>query len=463
MLFSSANFLFIFLPIVLAVYYLPFGRKYKNAWLFLTSLYFYGWGEPVYLLLMVFSITINYVFGLLLEKFDSSQGKRKFIVALSVVVNLSLIGVFKYSGLFVTSLNGLFNLSIPVPQISLPIGISFYTFQIMTYVLDVYRRDEKTQHSYINLGTYITMFPQLIAGPIVRYGDIAEQLVTRVESVARFNKGIRIFIIGLGKKLLIANSCAFIADKIIDDFGGAGTAAAWVGIIAYSFQIFFDFSGYSTMAIGLGEMLGFRMPPNFNFPYIARSVTDFWRRWHMTLSTFFRDYLYIPLGGNRVKFPRYCFNLLIVWFATGLWHGASYNFILWGLYYGVLILIEKIFLGKVFKKVPALGVVFTIAATIFGWIIFRITDLSQIGAFIKLLFGIGTGEGTLLSFGVLPYLPWLVVGAVFSTPLPRRIFQWINKSTVGKLVFDILLGVIFFYCVAAVITESYNPFIYFRF
>ena len=413
---------------------------------------------------MVLSVTVNYFVGLGIERFRAKEREKtaRGIFWGSVAFNLGLIAVFKYSGFLVGTINGLTGLRVPLPQISLPIGISFYTFQIMTYVIDVYRRDVAVQRSYVALGAYIAMYPQLIAGPIVRYGDIAEQLDHRRETLWGFASGIRTFTMGLAKKVLLANLCGRIADGVLGA-EGFGTAAAWVGVLAYAFQIYFDFSGYSTMAIGLGEMMGFRMPENFRYPYISRSVTEFWRRWHITLSTFFRDYLYIPLGGNRVPEARWYLNLFLVWFATGLWHGASWNFVLWGLYYGALLVLEKKVLGKWLAKLPPVaGFCYTALITLFGWVIFYHTDFAGVGRTFAALFGFGGGE-TLLSLGVFSYLPVLIPAAVFATPLPKKLYDRAREGMVGTIFCDLLLMGLFVLSVASLTSDTFNPFIYFRF
>lgn len=465
MVFSSSVFLFVFLPLCLLFYYLCPTRRGKNFILFTFSLVFYAWGEPVFVLLMLLSIAVNFGAGLLIEHFQLANNRQaeRFTLWASVVFNLGLIGVFKYSAFAVGSVNSLLHLSLPLPQIALPIGISFYTFQIMTYVIDVYRRDERAQHSFVALGTYISMFPQLIAGPIVRYGDIADQLENRKETFSDFAEGSRIFILGLCKKVLIANPMGAIADHIINA-GTANTFTAWIGILAYTFQIFFDFSGYSTMAIGLGRMFGFHMPENFRYPYTATSITDFWRRWHITLSTFFRDYVYIPLGGNRVKKSRWFFNLFIVWFCTGLWHGASWNFVLWGLYYAVLLVIEKQFLGKWMEKWPKfLRILYSFFLVVLGWVLFRMESFSAIGSYFSALFGFGSGVDTALSLGVFDKLPYFLPAVLFSFPIFQKLYDRMQKNTVGIMVMDLVLFGLLLLCVTALTADTFNPFIYFRF
>ena len=468
MVFSSLVFLFHFLPLVLLCYYLVPARflHARNAVLFVFSLIFYAWGEPRFVLLMLLSVAVNYAAGLLIGRFRAreKQGGCRAVLWSSVAFNLAMIGVFKYSGFLISTVNTLLGTALPVPDIALPIGISFYTFQIMTYVIDVYRGDTPPQRSLISLGTYIAMFPQLIAGPIVRYGDIASQLDRRTETVSGFAEGVRIFVMGLAKKVLLATGMGYIADTVLSNLQGAGTLAAWTAILAYTMQIFFDFSGYSTMAVGLGRMFGFVMPENFRYPYTALSITDFWRRWHITLSTFFRDYVYIPLGGNRVSRPRFYLNIFIVWFCTGLWHGASWNFVLWGLYYAVLLLLEKQVIGKHLDRLPKpVRFVYTFLCVVFGWVIFRMESLSGIGALFAALFGNAAGAGTPLSLGVLPQVLLFVPAVLFCLPAPARLYEKLRAHTAGAVLCDVLLAALFFYCVTSLVSDSFNPFIYFRF
>ncbi len=376
MLFSSNVFLFAFLPVVLLLYFIC-PRRLRNPVLLLWSLVFYGWGEPVYLFLMIATILLNYGFGLWIHKKQAAGEKAKLPLVLGVVANLVILGFFKYAGFFVQQLQAVvpFLSGVKAPEISLPIGISFYVFQSMSYVIDVYRNDAPVQKNPLTFGTYVTLFPQLIAGPIVRYKDVAEQMETRRENVHDFASGVQLFVLGLGKKVLLANPMGNLWNLLQAE---GGTLTAWVGILAYSLQIYFDFSGYSDMARGLGRMFGFEFLENFNYPYISASITEFWRRWHISLSTWFREYVYIPLGGNRKGLPRQILNLLIVWGLTGFWHGASWNFILWGLYYAVLLILEKLFLLKLLKKAPGIfGHLYTIFAVLLGWVLFYFENLFQ--------------------------------------------------------------------------------------
>ena len=384
MVFSSLLFMFQYLPVVLAVYYFV-PAKYRNIWLFIANLVFYGWGEPVYILLMLFSITLNYFAGLLVEKFRQQKKTARKILAANITINLLLLGFFKYYDLFAATLNLLPFLSLPLLNLTLPIGISFYTFQTMSYPIDLYRGDAEVQRSYIRFGTFVALFPQLIAGPIVRYKDIAGQLGFRAGDMGQFSSGVRRFAVGLGKKVLLANNIGMLWDVYsVKTPGELTTAGAWLGILAFSMQIYFDFSGYSDMAIGLGRMLGFEFLENFNYPYISKSVTEFWRRWHISLGTWFRDYVYIPLGGNRKGLKRQLLNIFIVWALTGFWHGASWNFLLWGIYYALFLLLEKVFLLKKLKKLPNfVGHVYAVLAAVLGWVLFEMDSLPRIGNFYR--------------------------------------------------------------------------------
>ena len=463
MVFSSLTFLFVFLPIALiGCFLLP--KKWKIGFLLLISLVFYAWGEPIYVLLMIGSIAANWAIGLFM---DRSRHKKGWLVA-SIVLNLLLLAVFKYAGLFWNTVRGLFPapLSDKTVSIRLPIGISFFTFQIMSYVIDLYRGNAKVQKNPIRFGAYVTMFPQLIAGPIVRYVDIEAQLDRPDLSVDNVAAGVRRFLIGLSKKVLLANTTAVLWEQLSASPSGNGVIGAWVGLFAYTFQIYFDFSGYSDMAIGLGRMLGFRFLENFDYPYIAESVTDFWRRWHISLSTWFREYVYIPLGGNRKGLLRQILNLLIVWALTGLWHGASWNFVVWGLYYGVLLTLEKLFFGKLLDRLPtAVRRLLTFLVAAVGWGIFYFTDFSALGAYFGSLVGINNrGLFTPVSSAwCLGYLPTLLICALAATPLGAKIAKKLERFAWFKPVQLIGCVALFVLCVASLASQSYNPFIYFRF
>ena len=378
MVFSSLTFLFLYLPLTLLVYFLS-PLRWRNFVLLVVSLLFYGWGEPVYIVIMFLSIIIDYTHGLLVEKFRSDDKKARWFVAQSVIFNLALLGFFKYWDFIAANLSLIPGIDLPQLGIPLPIGISFYTFQTMSYTIDVYRGDARCQRNVITFSTFVTLFPQLIAGPIIKYKDLDDQLEHRTHSPEQFASGVQIFVVGLAKKVLLANNIGKLWDTILAlPAGELTTAGAWLGVAAFAFQLYFDFSGYSDMAVGLGRMLGFEFMRNFNYPYIAKSVTEFWRRWHISLGTWFREYLYIPLGGNRVSKPRLFFNLLVVWAATGIWHGASWNFLIWGLYFAVLLILEKAFLGKLLQKLPAaLQHLYTLFLVLVSWAIFAVEDFGH--------------------------------------------------------------------------------------
>lgn len=464
MVFSSLVFMFAYLPITLLAYYLV-PRQGRNIFLFIVNLIFYGWGEPRLVLLMVFNIFFNYIGGWLVDKYRADAKKKKLFLILTCVLDIGILAVFKYTGMITETLNMLPFLNIPELQISLPIGISFYTFQTMSYVIDVYRDDAPVSKNFINFGTYVALFPQLIAGPIVRYRDVAEQLVNRRETLEMFTKGVKLFMVGLAKKVIIANTMGTLTTNIFATTDENGVVGTWVGMIAYTFQIYFDFSGYSDMACGLGNMMGFEFLKNFNYPYIAKSITDFWRRWHISLSTWFKEYVYIPLGGNRKGVKRQILNLLIVWELTGLWHGAAYNFVLWGLYYGLLLILEKFVLKKFLDRLPSfVQHIYTLFIIIIGWGLFYFTDVGQLGEFMVDLFNFGNGICGDQAFNlIMSNLPMLIIAAVASTPLAtmlytrfeHRRFMWIPETLycMGVLVVS----------TASLVNQSYNPFLYFRF
>lgn len=464
MVFSSLVFMFAYLPITLLAYYLV-PRQGRNIFLFIVNLIFYGWGEPKLVLLMVFNIFFNYIGGWLVDKYRADAKKKKLFLILTCVLDIGILAVFKYTGMITETLNMLPFLNIPELQISLPIGISFYTFQTMSYVIDVYRDDAPVSKNFINFGTYVALFPQLIAGPIVRYRDVAEQLVNRRETLEMFTRGVKLFMVGLAKKVIIANTMGTLTTNIFATTDENGVVGTWVGMIAYTFQIYFDFSGYSDMACGLGNMLGFEFLKNFNYPYIAKSITDFWRRWHISLSTWFKEYVYIPLGGNRKGVKRQILNLLIVWGLTGLWHGAAYNFVLWGLYYGLLLILEKFVLKKFLDRLPSfVQHIYTLFIVIIGWGLFYFTDVGQLGEFMVDLFNFGNGICGNQAFNlIMSNLPMLIIAAVASTPLAAMLynrfehtrFMWIPETLYCMGV----LGV----STASLVNQSYNPFLYFRF
>mgnify|MGYP000226118170 FL=1 len=464
MVFSSLVFMFAYLPITLLAYYLV-PRQGRNIFLFIVNLIFYGWGEPKLVLLMVFNIFFNYIGGWLVDKYRADAKKKKLFLILTCVLDIGILAVFKYTGMITETLNMLPFLNIPELQISLPIGISFYTFQTMSYVIDVYRDDAPVSKNFINFGTYVALFPQLIAGPIVRYRDVAEQLVNRRETLEMFTRGVKLFMVGLAKKVIIANTMGTLTTNIFATTDENGVVGTWVGMIAYTFQIYFDFSGYSDMACGLGNMMGFEFLKNFNYPYIAKSITDFWRRWHISLSTWFKEYVYIPLGGNRKGVKRQILNLLIVWGLTGLWHGAAYNFVLWGLYYGLLLILEKFILKKFLDRLPSfVQHIYTLFIIIIGWGLFYFTDVGQLGEFMVDLFNFGNGICGNQAFNlIMNNLPMLIIAAVASTPLATTLytrfehtrFMWIPETLYCMGVLAV--------STASLVNQSYNPFLYFRF
>ncbi len=473
MIFSSLLFLFRFLPAVLVLYYLA-PRPLRNLVLLLCSLVFYAWGEPVYIILMIVSILVSYTGGILVDRFKT-QGKRRAARAAllgSSVVSLSLLGFFKYADFVIGTVNSLTGAGIDLLKIALPIGISFYTFQTMSYTIDVYRGEAKVQKNLISFGAYVTMFPQLIAGPIVQYKTIDRQLRTRKETAGQFAYGIHRFMIGVGKKVLLANNAGVLWDTISSmEHTQIPVVMSWMGLAAYTFQLYFDFSAYSDMAIGLGHMFGFRFLENFNYPYISKSITEFWRRWHISLSTWFRDYVYIPLGGNRVGVWKHIRNILVVWMLTGIWHGASWNFVLWGIYYGILLLIEKFVLGKYLKKLPGVFQhIYCMFFVMLGWNLFVFDDMSAGISFARALFGTyGAGfcsrETLYLLYNNAVLLVLLILG---STQLPARAGNWIcaklrGKETLLTIVKNVFYVAIFLLSVAWLVDASYNPFLYFRF
>lgn len=469
MVFSSVMFLFRFLPAFLICYYVVPGRM-KNFVLFLGSLIFYAWGEPVYVLLMLFSTGVDYFHGRMIERFRGSGKARVFLIS-SVLINLGVLCFFKYADFLLQSVNGLLGTKIPLMNPGLPIGISFYTFQTMSYTIDVFRGEAKVQKSLLDFGVYVTMFPQLIAGPIVKYRDVEERLSRRRIGICEVSRGMRRFCTGLAKKVLLANNIGLLWAEISGKNSGELSAlTAWIGILAFAFQIYFDFSGYSDMAIGLGEMLGFRFPENFQYPYISASVTEFWRRWHISLGSWFREYVYIPLGGNRRGLPRQLVNIFIVWMLTGIWHGAGWNFLLWGLWFAVFLSLEKLFLGKILKALPRLfGVLYNSVVVLTGWVLFALETPEQIlGYFRALLGGSGLLDSQALYLGR-EYAVLLLIAAVAATPLGAGIARRLESSgtEAGTILYQlaekaVILGFLVF-SVAGIVDASYNPFLYFRF
>ncbi len=472
MVFSSVVFMLYFLPVTVGIYYLAArctSKSFvKNFILLIASLVFYAWGEPIYIVLMLISIYFNYIIGRDIDdarsRADEKRAKAAFVI--SIVFNLGVLGFFKYYGFVIDNINSIFKTEISVTSLSLPVGISFYTFQIMSYVIDLYRGKVKVQKNLLNFAVYISLFPQLIAGPIVRYADIAWQLKNRRETMQKFTDGMIRFVRGLAKKVLFANTMGALYETIQGDGAGSiSTVTAWIGIIAYTLQIYFDFSGYSDMAIGLGKIFGFEFCENFNYPYIASSVTDFWRRWHISLSSWFREYVYIPLGGNRRSTPRVILNLLIVWSLTGLWHGAAWNFIAWGFYYGIILILEKYLFKSVIKKIPPFVMhIVTMLIVMIGWVLFSSETFAAAFDYLSVMFGAsGTGfTDSQANYYLVSYGIFIVIASVFATPLPSRMVGKLKKGTANKLSI-IVYPLILILCIIFMVSETYNPFLYFRF
>ncbi len=466
MLFSSIPFLYYFLPSVLILYFIA-PKKLKNTVLMLSSLVFYGWGEPKYVVLMIASIVIGYFSGILIEAFSEKKLSKVFLGA-SVAVNLGFLGFFKYADFFIENFNAVTGLSVSLLRFALPIGISFYTFQILSYTIDVYRKDVPAQKNIINLAAYITMFPQLIAGPIVRYSDIAKQLEKRTLSFENFSKGIRRFVLGLAKKILIANSLGELCDifKASED---KSVLFYWLYAVAFGLHVYFDFSGYSDMAIGLGRLFGFHFAENFNYPYISRSATEFWRRWHMSLGTWFRDYVYIPLGGNRVSKIRWFLNIFVVWFLTGFWHGAAWNFIVWGLFFAILLILEKVVLLKYLNKTKVLSRIYTIVAVGISFVIFNAADMKEAFSYIGGMFGAGNVPvaSTEFFYYLKSFAVTLVIGIIGATPVVKRCAEKIfENNKVSKYIWVLEpagLVALLVIMTAYLVDGSFNPFLYFRF
>lgn len=478
MVFSSFVFLLVFLPLVLLLYYICPGRV-RNLLLLIASLIFYAWGEPVYVLIMVFSIFFDYVNGRLIERFKNrnSPWKAKAALVIDLCGNLAILGFFKYADFFIGNLNTITGAGISLLHIALPIGISFYTFQTMSYTIDVYRGVVPAQHNILTFATYVTLFPQLIAGPIVQYKTVEKELTERKVTLTDFSEGAFRFSVGLAKKVLLANQIGSLWDTI-SRLNQMSVATAWLGAVAYTFQIYFDFSGYSDMAIGLGRMFGFHFLENFNFPYMSKTITEFWRRWHISLSSWFREYVYIPLGGNRKGLARQLINIMIVWMLTGLWHGANWNFVLWGIYYGVLLMIEKLFLLKWLEKLPDwVGHIYTLFLVVIGWTIFAQTNLQQLGAYLKTMFGIGQAvfvDSDFLYFASTNavLLAALVICSIDfcafrNRRLPEKerstVYEAVEKSKGWTIVKPVIMLVLLVVSFAFLVGDSYNPFLYFRF
>lgn len=486
MVFSQLTFLYYFLPIVMIVYFFS-SDKIRNVLIFITGLLFYAWGEPFYVCLMLFSTAIDYTAGRLMAKYDDDNKKRKICLIVSVCMNVGLLAIFKYSDFLIDSFNGVFGTSVTNPvvlvnkalnslypfglnekRVELPIGISFYTFQSMSYTIDLYLRNIKVQKSFLNFASYVSLFPQIVAGPIVRYEDVANELESRTVNIAKISAGIGLFVKGLAKKVLLANNIGMVWTQIkAMDYSTISVATAWLGIIAFAFQIYFDFSGYSDMATGLGKMLGFEFPKNFDHPYISKSISEFWRRWHITLGSWFRSYVYIPLGGNRNGNFKTYRNLFITWAMTGLWHGASWNFILWGLFFGVLIIIERLGFGKILEKLPsAVSMLYTFVMVLFGWVLFDTDTLADAGRYYAAMFGAG---GSLVDsyarYTIASNAVMLVLCILISGGLGSRLISFCeekNKRASAVAGVAVKIGGLLI-CTAYLVGATYNPFLYFRF
>lgn len=458
MVFSSILFIFRFLPIAMGIYFLT-PKKLKNLSLLILSLIFYSWGEPRYFLLMIASIFVDYFISINIEKNNKNKKIKILLLAISIIFNVGILFFFKYINFFIENINSIFNMSLNNVKITLPLGISFYTFQTMSYTIDVFWGKVKAEKNIINFGAFVCLFPQLIAGPIVKYIDISKELKNRDINLDEIQEGIRLFILGLGSKVLIANNIGSLWNEVETmGFNNISTILAWMGIIAFSLQIYFDFNGYSLMAIGLGKILGFNFPNNFNYPYESRSITEFWRRWHITLGQWFKQYVYIPLGGNRLGRARTYFNLFIVWFLTGLWHGASYNFILWGLYFFILICIEKNGLLNLLNKHKLISHIYTIFFILVGWVLFAVIDLNKIINFLKKMFIFNAGNEWI--YYLRNYIIIYTIAIIFSTSFLKKIY---NKFVKSNIVDTIILITIFLLSIAYLVDSSYNPFLYFRF
>lgn len=470
MVFSSLMFLYIYLIFVLFIYFIS-PMKMKNFIMFAAGIFFYAWGEPVYIIIMLISTLIDYTSGLLINKFDNNSKVRTVCLLVSLIMNLGLLFVFKYSSFVITNFNSIFGTGIIDPKLALPIGISFYTFQSMSYTIDMYMRKIKVQKNFISFASYVTLFPQIVAGPIVRYEDVAREIDSRTINVNKISDGIGLFVKGLSKKVILANNIGLVWTQIkAMDYTELPVLTAWIGILAFTFQIYFDFSGYSDMACGLGKMLGFNFPQNFNYPYISKSISEFWRRWHITLGAWFKSYVYIPLGGNRKGMVKTLRNLIIVWALTGLWHGSSWNFILWGLYFGILIIIERLGFGKILEKLPAfVSRMYTFLLVVFGWVLFDTNTLTDAGSYIGAMFGFTGKFANTNSFYILFSNLVLFAVCIFaSTEFTKNTFSKLRRKS-RKYAISLAYSapfvqfVLMILCTAYLVDATYNPFLYFRF
>ena len=456
MVFSSLTFLFFFLPLTLGIYYISPNRL-KNSILLIFSLLFYGWGEPKYILIMLFSSIIDFIHAKVIDN-NRDNIKSKIALLSSIIVNLSLLFYFKYSGFFLEVMNNFIGTNFEIFSIALPIGISFYTFQTMSYSIDVYRGVAPVQSSLISFATYVSLFPQLVAGPIVRYQTIATELIDRTHTFDKFYEGVNLLLIGLGKKVILANNIGLIWNFVkLQEINQLSMFTAWLGIISFGLQIYFDFSGYSDMAIGLGKLFGFNFPKNFNYPYISKSITEFWRRWHISLGQWFRDYIYIPLGGNKKGKLKWIRNIFIVWFITGLWHGAGINFILWGIYFGIILMMEKLFLLELLNKLPNwIRCLYTLILVSIGWVLFELTNFASIGLYLKAMFINSNMVDKMFLYLLTPNIILITIGIFASTPVLAKIMK-------NEYLKFIIIFLSFFVAASFLVDASFNPFLYFRF
>lgn len=471
MLFSSVEFIFIFLPIVIFVYYvlLKKSRTSQNIFLTFSSLFFYAWGEPKFVIIMIISILINWYLAIRVDKKRGNKKSIKLLLCMTIIINLSILFIFKYLMFTLTNINNIFGSNLSVPNITLPIGISFFTFQAISYVIDVYRKNGEVQKNPLNVALYIAFFPQLIAGPIVRYETIAKQIKSRQETFDDFASGVCRFMVGLGKKVLLSNTLAIVADNAfnMNSINELSLSMAWLGAIAYTFQIYYDFSGYSDMAIGLGKMFGFSFLENFNYPYISKSISEFWRRWHISLGSWFRDYVYFPLGGSRVDTKKkLLFNLFVVWFLTGIWHGANWTFIIWGIMYFVLISIEKLIgFEKKFNKLSFIKHIYTMFFVILGWVIFRSSNITEAFSYMGKMFGVRASGifDAYFYLNIVENLIFIIVATIFSAPIYKIINKKVKENKLIALIYVMGMIILFIVAISYILKGAYNPFIYFNF
>lgn len=463
MVFSSIFFIFVFLPVFLLLYYIT-PVRFQNIVLVIGSLFFYAWGDPTYLLLMIFASVFNYYMGIELERTRQTDRLGKFNLIFTIIINLFILCFFKYTGFLMDSIGSIIGQTLPAPQLGLPIGLSFYTFKNLSYVFDIYKGKTKAQYNFLNFATYSMMFPHMVSGPIIRYADIEDQITNRGKSLQKIGVGSEMFIKGLAKKVLLADNLALIYSGITSGNQNLSMTTAWIAALAYSLQLYFDFSGYSDMAIGLGRMMGFTFPKNFDYPYTSSSVSEFWRRWHISLGSWFRDYIYIPLGGNRVALPKQIRNILVVWALTGLWHGASWNFVLWGVYYGILLLIEKFLLGKILERLPkVLSVTITFLIVVIGWVLFSHTNFAEMGHYLSAMFGFGAAgiiDGTAFYY-LKTGLVLFILSFIICRPSTYQLYKKLmHKQPVIAVAVNVILVIL---CIAFMVYNSYTPFLYLKF